>query len=156
MLGCNNGGGSGFFSKVQRLVGKWIGTRKLLYCLILWNIWNAGTFYPGLFHPYNHLCIFAPVYGLLEYARIFGFEHTFGLGRIFYGDFTPFCVFETQNQTCHLFNCIFELQFWTTVAGPIFGALSRSFCHERFFNNEISSTALLDIQLTLLCVCGSP
>jgi len=30
MLGCNNGGGGGNFSKVKRLVAKWIGTRKRL------------------------------------------------------------------------------------------------------------------------------
>jgi len=42
----------------------------------------------------------------------------------------------------------------TPVAGPIFGPFSRSFFHERVFKNEILSSALLDIQLTILCVCG--
>ena len=31
MLGCNNGGGGGFFSKVKRLIAKWMGTRKRLF-----------------------------------------------------------------------------------------------------------------------------
>jgi len=40
----------------------------------------------------------------------------------------------------------------TPVVGPIFGPLSRCFFHKRVFMNEISSSASLDIQLTLLCV----
>jgi len=40
---------------------------------------------------------------------------------------------------------------FTPVAGSLFGPLFRSFCHQRDFNNEISSSALLDIKLTLLC-----
>jgi len=36
MLGCNNGGGGGNFSKVKQLAAKWIGKRKqykLVFCL---------------------------------------------------------------------------------------------------------------------------
>ena len=33
-VGCNNGGGCGNFSKVQRLVAKWIGTRKRLFSVL--------------------------------------------------------------------------------------------------------------------------
>jgi len=40
------------------------------------------------------------------------------------------------------------------LAGPIVEPLSSSFFHERVFKNEISSSCLLDIQLTVLCICG--
>jgi len=40
----------------------------------------------------------------------------------------------------------------TLVAGSI-PPLSRSFFQQQVFTNEISSSALLDIQLTLHCVC---
>jgi len=39
------------------------------------------------------------------------------------------------------------------VAGSIFGPLSQTHFSKTEFKNEISSSALLDIQLTLLCVC---
>jgi len=42
----------------------------------------------------------------------------------------------------------------TPVAESIFGPLFQSFFHQRDLNRKISSSALLDIQLTLLCVCG--
>ena len=41
----------------------------------------------------------------------------------------------------------------TPVAGSIFGPLSQTHISKRVFMNEISSSALLDIQLTLFCVC---
>ena len=40
------------------------------------------------------------------------------------------------------------------VAGPIFGPLFQGDISKSEFKNEISSSALLDVQLTLLCVCG--
>jgi len=42
----------------------------------------------------------------------------------------------------------------TPVAGSIFGPLSQTHISKRVFMNEISSSPLLDIQLTLFCVCG--
>jgi len=44
----------------------------------------------------------------------------------------------------------------TPVAGPIFGPLSQRDISKSEFKNGImiSSSALHDIQLTLLCVCG--
>jgi len=42
----------------------------------------------------------------------------------------------------------------TPVAGSIFGPLSQTRISKSKFKNEISSSALLDIQLTLFCVCG--
>jgi len=42
----------------------------------------------------------------------------------------------------------------TPVAGSIFGPLSQTHFSKSEFKNEISSSALLDIQMTLLCVCG--
>jgi len=55
-------------------------------------------------------------------------------------------------------NCCVALYYWTDigksftpVTGSLFGPLSRRIFHQRDFNNEISSSALLDIQLTLLC-----
>jgi len=40
------------------------------------------------------------------------------------------------------------------IAGSIFRPRSQTHISKRVFMNEISSSALLDIQLTLLCVCG--
>ena len=42
------------------------------------DVRNAENISCGIFHPYNHVCIFASVHGLLEYARIFGFEYILG------------------------------------------------------------------------------
>jgi len=42
----------------------------------------------------------------------------------------------------------------TPVAGSIFGPLFQTHIFEREFKNEILRSALLDIQLTLFCVCG--
>jgi len=42
----------------------------------------------------------------------------------------------------------------TPVAGSIFGPLSQTHFSKSEFKNEISSSALLDIHMTLLCVCG--
>ena len=43
--------------------------------------------------------------------------------------------------------------FLTQVAGSILGPLSQTHISKRVVMNEISSSALLDIQLTLFCVC---
>ena len=40
------------------------------------------------------------------------------------------------------------------VAGSIFGPLSRTHFSKSEFKNEMLSSALLDMELTLLCVCG--
>jgi len=56
------------------------------------------------------------------------------------------CVFTKNPHFCDFLSC-------TLVAGSIVGPLFRSFFHQRDFNNEISSFALLDIQLTLFGVC---
>ena len=40
------------------------------------------------------------------------------------------------------------------VAGSIFGPLSQTDFSKSEFKNEISSSVLLDMELTLLCVCG--
>jgi len=42
----------------------------------------------------------------------------------------------------------------TPVAGSIFGSLSQTHISKSEFKNEILRSALLDIQVTLLCVCG--
>jgi len=59
------------------------------------------------------------------------------------------------NQTIILFdaNYITCIEI-TPVAGSIFGPLFQTHISKRVFMNEISSSALLDIQLTLFCVCG--
>ena len=46
------------------------------------------------------------------------------------------------------------LMYLTPVAGSIFQPLSQTHISESEFKNEISSSTLLDIQLTLVCVCG--
>jgi len=42
----------------------------------------------------------------------------------------------------------------TPVAGSIFGPLSQNHFSKSEFKNKISSSALLDIQMTLIFVCG--
>ena len=42
----------------------------------------------------------------------------------------------------------------TPVAESIFGSLSHAHISKSEFKNEILRSALLDIQVTLLCVCG--
>jgi len=42
----------------------------------------------------------------------------------------------------------------TPVTGSIFGLLSQTHFSKSEFKNDISSSTLLDIQTTLLCVCG--
>jgi len=49
---------------------------------------------------------------------------------------------------------VIEFVKFTPVAGSIFGPLSQTHFSKSEFKNEISSSALLDIQMTLLCVCG--
>jgi len=61
-------------------------------------------------------------------------------------------VRETPNPTSNKI-LKFSLRF-TPVAGSIFRPLSQIHISKRVFMNEISSPALLDIQLTLLGVCG--
>ena len=43
--------------------------------------------------------------------------------------------------------------FFTPVAGSIFGPISQTHFSKSEFKHEMSSSALLDIQMTLLCVC---
>jgi len=42
----------------------------------------------------------------------------------------------------------------TPVAGSILGTILKTHISKREFKNEILRSALLDIQLTLFCVCG--
>jgi len=64
-----------------------------------------------MFYSCNCVCIFAPVYGLLEYSRTFDFEPTMGRWQSILWGFPPFCVFETRIQTCHFLCCSNELHF---------------------------------------------
>ena len=112
MLRCNNGGGGGNFSKVKRLFAKCIEIQQRLFrgnSSSQWDVWNADTFHPGIFHPYNYVCIYAHDHKLLEYARIFGFEPILGRWRSI---LWPFCVLETWIKLAILFivhlNCIFQ------------------------------------------------
>jgi len=57
-------------------------------------------------------------------------------------------------QGCIVLSYFSKAPHLTPVAGSIFGPLSQTHFSKRVFMNEISSSALHDIQLTLLCVCG--
>jgi len=55
IVGCNNGGGGGNFSKVKRLVAKWVafGIRKRLFSSFfeaVCDFRNVGTFSQGIFY----------------------------------------------------------------------------------------------------------
>ena len=82
ILGCNNAARGGSFSKVKRLVGKWIGTRKRLFrrknatCPPPSGMFErlhqgqhvrkTATCSPGIFHPYNHLCTHTTTYAPIQ------------------------------------------------------------------------------------------
>ena len=71
MLGCNNGGGGGNFSEVNRLVLKSIGTQKRLFSKFrqpVWAVKNAKTFFQGILQQDNHIYICSPTHELLESA----------------------------------------------------------------------------------------
>jgi len=69
---------------------------------------SAGTFSSRRFYQYNKACICVPVHELFEYARIFGFEPFWTDDGRFCEKNPPFCMFETRNQTCHLFKYFWE------------------------------------------------
>jgi len=48
--------------------------KKRKITLAVWDVRNTKTVSHSILHQYNHLFIFAPLHGLLEYARIFDFE----------------------------------------------------------------------------------
>jgi len=76
LLGCNNGGAGGNFSKVNQLVAKWIGIRKRLFSVFLTalvDFRNAITFFRGMIHLRSYVCIFESVHELLKYARTLEF-----------------------------------------------------------------------------------
>jgi len=53
LLGCNNGGGGGNFSKGKQLAAKWIGTRTLLlfaFFLYRRDFGNVGTLSQAIFY----------------------------------------------------------------------------------------------------------
>ena len=113
IVGCNSGGGGGECSKVKRLVGKWIhengyAGNKSKNLPQRKGYFKRKNFFPGHFHPYNHVCILFPVHELLEGAGMFGFELISGWWS---GEFPPIYIFETCNQICHSSSCISELQF---------------------------------------------
>jgi hypothetical protein len=70
------------FSEVKRLVEKWMGTRERYFRRKMENLPHCVGYLKirkFVFYPYNHVSIFAPVHGLLERARTFGFELIVGL-----------------------------------------------------------------------------
>ena len=109
LVGCNNWGGGGNFSKVKRFVAKWVGTRKRLFSRFLrqWcDFRNSGTCPQSIFYSWTNICIFAPVHELLEYARTLGFVPYFATATAqSWGVFRHFCVLYKSTQTCHLFYC---------------------------------------------------
>jgi len=112
-----------FFSKVKRLVVKWIGTRKRLFSSFLTarcDFNNARTFYQSIFYSSTHICIFAPVHKLLDYARSLGFGPILLQWRPNMWDFSAtfaFCIKANGLATFFIApkNCI----FWGTSFEPI-------------------------------------
>jgi hypothetical protein len=62
-----------------------------------WDFRNVVTFSQGIFYPYTHICICAPVQGLLEYERTLGFGHI----RTYFGSITV----ESVGVFCHFAFC---------------------------------------------------
>jgi len=50
----------------------------LFFAVPVWDVGNAGTFPQNLFYQLNHVCIFVPIYELLEFPRKFGFRSILG------------------------------------------------------------------------------
>ena len=94
MIGCDNGGGGGIFSKVKRLVLKSIGTQKRLFSKFRQPVWairnavrNAVTFSQGISQQDNHICTFSPAHGLLESAIKLEVRAILGAWRIVWSNF---------------------------------------------------------------------
>ena len=58
MIGCNNGGGGGNFSKVNRFVAKWIGTQKRLFSGFVAHGWDLETqeIFPKAYFTHKPIC----------------------------------------------------------------------------------------------------
>ena len=113
VLGCNNGVGGGNFSKVKRLVQKWIGTRKRLFSRFssfLPRVWDFRTqeLFPRTYFThkttYSYLSLLIGCWNIQENLDADLFWA--GDGR-FCGDFPPFCVFARRIKSCHFFNCVY-------------------------------------------------
>jgi len=161
-LRCNNGGRGGIFSKVKQLFVKCIELKKrLCNSSSQWDVWNADTFHPGIFHPYNNVCIYAHDHKLLKYARIFGFEPILGRWQSI---LWPFCVFETQFKLAILFiaylNCIFPSPrriFWADKTSGTFHSRKVTrvvrnppvlWIHQSIYNSDPASCEYVQ------CICG--
>ena len=112
VVGWNNGGGGGNFSKVNLIVAKWTGTWKRLFSSFLPHGWEFRKAGPGNFpktcftpshKPTNaHLPLFIGSWNMQEHLD--SDQFWFGDGRIC-RVFPPLCVLYKSTQTCHLFYC---------------------------------------------------
>jgi len=71
--------------------------------LHLWDFRTAETFPQKLFCPLNHMCIFVPVHGLLQYPRKFGFRPILSRWRSILWDFSTILHFGATESDLPLF-----------------------------------------------------
>ena len=62
------------------------------------------TFSQGILQQDNHICIFSPTHGLLEYARKLEVRAIFGAWRIVWSDLGGFWLIDTTDLNLPLFN----------------------------------------------------
>ena len=111
-LGCNNGGGGGYFSKVKTLVQKCKATRKYLFSgfCCFWpypcGILEMQELFPRTY--FAHKTTYAYLYLLIGcwniQKNLESDVNLAGDGRFCRG-FPPFCILVPRDQTCQLFYC---------------------------------------------------
>jgi len=77
----------------------------------VWEVQNAATFPQGIFCPYNHVCVFALVHGLLEFPRIFGLEPILGRWWSILWEVPTILRFRQMESNL----CRFSLHFWRRI-----------------------------------------
>ena len=115
MVGCNNGGGGGNFSKVKRLVWKCIWTRKQLFSgkflFPIWDFRKAGTFPQKLLAHKTTYTYLSPSMGCWNIQENLESDLFWADYARFCVDFSPFCILAPRIQTCQLFYWIWSLDF---------------------------------------------
>jgi len=117
IIGCNNGGGGGFFPKVMQWVEKQIGTRKQL----LWRKKESSAQKREDFLARHVSPIQSPyicwVHGFLEYARSFGFKPISGRQRsiLSHSAFLRYGIKLAMVLIC-IKDCVFWNASWHIVA----------------------------------------
>ena len=125
-IGCNNGGGGGFFLKVKRLVLKCIATQKRLFPEILAarvGCSRCHNFLPrhivSILQQDIHIFIVSPVHRLLESAMKLQMQIILGAWRIVWSNFGGILLFGAKRPAppdflLNLKTAFFEAHLWSS------------------------------------------